>query len=237
MNGNLERSLLALGRELELPPEPDLAPAVRARLVRRRPFPWRPVAGAFAAVALAVAAALAVPQARSALLRWFHLGGATVIRVESLPRAVERSQAGGLGKPLPLAEAERRVGFHLLLPPFKGDPPARAFVVGRSLATVVIRAHGVRVLLSEFPSLAGGEVKKLVADGAAVVEPVTVRGRRGLWVEGSHTFSYFDRETGYRERPVRIRTNVLLWVRGGLTLRLEGALTKAQALALARLVE
>jgi hypothetical protein len=34
---------------------------------------------------------------------------------------------------------------------------------------------------------------------------------------------------------VRVHGNVLLWVRGGLTLRLEGALTKAQALDIARL--
>jgi hypothetical protein len=43
-----------------------------------------------------------------------------------------------------------------------------------------------------------------------------------------------DRETGYQSRPILIRGNVLLWLRGGLTLRLEGRLSKAQALELAR---
>lgn len=237
MSAELERRLLALGREVAFPPEPDLAPRVRARLGRRRPFPWRGVAVALAVLLLALGAALAVPQARSALLRWFHLGGATVTRVETLPPAVERSRAGGLGRPLPLAEAERIVGFRLLLPPFKGDGPDRAFVVGNSLATVVLRAHGVRVLLSEFPSLAGAEVKKLVPGAGATVEPARVDGQAALWVTGVHTFSYFDRDTGYRERPVRIRGNVLLWERGRLTLRLEGRITKAQALALARLID
>src|SRR5262249_40083437 len=71
----LELQLAALGHELELPREPDLAPAVLERLEGRRPFPWRPVALAFAVVAVAVGAAFAVPQARTAILRFFHLGG------------------------------------------------------------------------------------------------------------------------------------------------------------------
>ena len=47
-----------------------------------------------------------------------------------------------------------------------------------------------------------------------------------------HTLTYVDRSGRFRERTVRIRGNVLLWNRGPLTLRLEGRLTKAQALQL-----
>ena len=68
--------------------------------------------------------------ARSAILRFFHLRGATVERVGKLPPAVERSQAGGLGKPLSRAEAEQRVGFGLALPPVEGGGPARVYVLG-----------------------------------------------------------------------------------------------------------
>src|SRR5205823_1036388 len=83
----LELRLRALGQALELPPEPDLAPRVLERLEgRRRPFPWRRGAVlALALLVLALGAAFAVPQARSAILRFFHLGGVTVIRVETLP--------------------------------------------------------------------------------------------------------------------------------------------------------
>ena len=228
---SLEQRLEALGRELAFPPEPDLAPAVLAQ-AGRRPFPWRSVALAAAVVAVAVAAALAVPQARTAILRFFHLQGATVIRVEALPPAAERT---GLGRAAPLRKVERQVGFRLRLPPLAGGPPRRAYVVGDSLATVVLRAHGTRVLLSEFPSLGDRTVEKLAA-GATSVQRVRVEGRPGLWLTGTHTFAYFDRETGYAERPVRIHANVLLWVRGGLTLRLEGDLPRSQALELARLV-
>ena len=41
---------------------------------------------AFAVLAVAVGAAMAVPQARTAILEFFRLRGATVERVETLPR-------------------------------------------------------------------------------------------------------------------------------------------------------
>lgn len=228
----LEQRLQELGRELAFPPEPNLALRVREQ-VHGRPFPWRAVAVAFAVVVLAVAAAFAVPQARSAILRWFHLGGATVERVETLPPASERSLTRGLGRPLPLAAAERRIGFDLLLPPLDRNP-ARAYVIGDSVATVLLRSHGRTVLLSQFLSAGDESMLKKLTVNATVIEPVDVRGDPGLWLEGApHVLAWIDRATGYQQRPVRIRGNVLLWVHGGLTLRLEGRLSKAQALELA----
>jgi hypothetical protein len=229
----LEQRLQELGRELAFPPEPDLAPRVRER-VHGRPFPWRAVAVAFAVVVLAVAAAFAVPQARSAILRWFHLGGATVERVETLPPASERSLMHGLGRRLPLAEAERRIGFDLVLPPLERKP-ARAYVIGDSVATVLLRSHRRTVLLSQFLSAGDETMLKKLSVNATVIEPVDVRGDPGLWLEGApHVLAWIDRSTGYRQRPTRIRGNVLIWIHGGLTLRLEGRLSKAQALELAR---
>lgn len=231
----LEQRLHELGGELAFPPEPDLAPRMREH-VRGRPLQWRAVAIAFAVVALAVAAAFAVPQARSAILRWFHLGGATVERVETLPSASQRSLTRGLGRPLPLADAERRIGFDLVLPPLDRKP-ARVYVIGDSVATVLLRSHGRTVLLSQFMSRGGEEMLKKLSVNATVIEPVDVGGDPGLWLEGApHVLAWIDRATGYRERPVKIRGNVLIWVHGGLTLRLEGRLSKAQAVELARTI-
>ena len=229
----LEQRLTELGRELAFPPEPDLASRARAS-ARGKPFPWRAAALAFAAVVVAVAIAFAVPPARSAILRFLHLGGATVERVDTLPQAQERSQARGLGRPLPLQQAEDQVGFDLAVPPL-AHRPERAYVIGDSVATVLLRSHGRTVLLSEFPSLGGEEGLKKLAVNATVIDPVQVRGRAGLWLEGApHVLTWIDRDTGYRERPILVRGNVLLWLRRGLTLRLEGRLSKAQALELAR---
>src|SRR5438094_4252506 len=91
----LERALVALGGELEFPPTPDFWPRVRERLQRRR---WmRPLVFAVALGALAIGIAMAVPPARSAILKFFHIGAATVERVETLPPAQTRPFATGLG--------------------------------------------------------------------------------------------------------------------------------------------
>jgi hypothetical protein len=227
----LELRLEELGRELAFPPEPDLARRVHERATLR-PFPWRAAALAFAVLAVAIATAFAVPQARSAILRFFHLGGATVIRVETLPATVERSRAGGLGQEVTLAQAERRVHDRMLLPP--GEVPTRAFVRGDALVTVVLHYRGRTVLLSEFPSFGPGSVTKLVA-AEQRVEPARVNGANALWIEGLHAFAYYGLR-GFETAPVRVRGNVLLWTRDGRTLRLEGELTKVRALELARRV-
>src|SRR4051794_4823352 len=94
----LERTLVALGNELEYPQTPDLWPGVRERMQRRRPL--RPAVLAVGLAAVAVAIAFAVPPARGAILRFFHLGGATVESVETLPPAQQRSLVSGLGPAL-----------------------------------------------------------------------------------------------------------------------------------------
>ena len=55
-----------------------------------------------------------MPQSRSAILRFFHLGGVTVVRVETLPPAQERPLAAGLGSAVTDAEAERTLGAPFL---------------------------------------------------------------------------------------------------------------------------
>lgn len=230
----LEQQLRLL--PVAVPEAPDLAPAVLVRL-EGRPFPWRRVAVvALAVLAVAIAAAFAVPQARTTILRWFHLGGATIERVETLPPAGERT-LGDLGRPLSREAAEHAIGFRLRLPAFKGDAPKRVYVVDDALATVVIRAYGTSALLSEFRSFGTETLHKLASD-KTVIEPVQINGREGLWLQGGpHTLRWYDVNAGFRERMVLIRGNVLLWLDDGLTLRLEGRLTKAHALAIARMVK
>src|ERR671923_2747821 len=95
----LEQALVALGRELEFPPTPDLVGAVRERLAPRRAW-RRPLVFALAAVVVAFGIAMAVPPARSAILDFFHIGSVTVERVETLPRAKPLPFSTGLGPPV-----------------------------------------------------------------------------------------------------------------------------------------
>jgi hypothetical protein len=146
----LEQALVELGRELELPPTPDLAAAVRQRLearpALRRPFVRRRVVLVFAALAIAIGAAFAVPPARTAILEFLGLRGATIERVEELPDApaepAPQEPAGEappillpdvagllpgfdvdqLGERATLAEARARAGFELVVPGALGEP-------------------------------------------------------------------------------------------------------------------
>ena len=213
----LEHALVALGRELELPPAPDLVSAVRARLEPRRER--RPLVLAVAAALLvALVAALAIPDARSTILRFLHLGGVTIERVDTLPAAQERPLAQGLGPSLSVPEARRRLQFEPVVP--RG---IRRVYVSDGALLVLLRERGKPVLLTELP---GGFAKKAVS-GETRIQEVHVGADYGFWIAGArHVFQM------PADAP-RMAGNTLLWEQAGLTLRLEGPLTQAQAIKLA----
>src|SRR2546425_12784787 len=128
----LERALVALGRELDIPPEPDLRSRIAERIERRRPRHRRAAVLALALLS-AFGIALAVPPARSAILRFFHIGAVTIERVETLPAARGRSLAAGLGPALTLPEAEARPGVKFVL---AGTRPQRLYAQPRLIATL-----------------------------------------------------------------------------------------------------
>src|SRR5205807_1201348 len=127
----LERDLREVGRLLAFPPEPELVPAVRARLgdAPRRFARRRVLVLALAALVVALAPALAAPPPRTALLRSFQVGGVTVARAETLARAAHRSPVAGRAGPVSLEQAIARAGFRPLVPPRDGGiglKPARS---------------------------------------------------------------------------------------------------------------
>lgn len=207
----LERALVALGRELELPSAPQLGAAVRARIERRRRRrPWLVLALALLAAA---AVALAVPQARSAILRFFHIRGAQVSIVDRLPPISTRVR---LGRPARLAD----VPYHVLLP--EGRNPDAVFV---SLDTIWLRYSG-RLLVAEVRTGGPAILKKVGAQGT-IVRYVSVGGSPGIWIEGTPHALFLPGGT------VKLARNTLLWQRGELTLRLEGAFDRKEAVRIA----
>jgi hypothetical protein len=217
----LERALVALGNELEFPPAPDVWPAVRERLQRRR---WlRPAVFAVTAAALAVGIAFAVPPARSAILRFFHIGSVTVERVDTLPPAQQRSLVSGLGSPV----------SHATL-----DVPrsARALRYYRQpgLAAALLRYDSKPVLLAKIDGNQMGLSKKLAGE-ATEVTPVAL-GDFGLWISGAPHVIIWQVNTfgSLHEARTRLAGNVLLWLKGETTYRLEGDLKQGEMLELAR---
>jgi len=219
----LERALVALGRELDIPPEPDLRSRVRERIERRTRY-RRAAVLALAVLVIAVGIALAVPPARSAILRFFHIGNETIEIVPTLPNAPHRSPIAGLAGPMSVEDATDRAGFNLILPPKHGGIYADDGIVATYIRP--------RVVLTE----ARGELgmSKKVASPQTRLEPVLVNDHSGMWISGApHVVMYFDSQGRGREKRVRIAGNVLVWAYGSVTLRIEGPLTEAQALSLA----
>ena len=227
----LERALRSLGGELDFPATPDIASRVRTRL-ERSPSRRRALVFAVALVVVAFGIAMAVPQARSAILRFFHIGAVTVEQVETLPEASQRPLTAGLGRAMSRSEAEARAGIRIRLPDFDGPPPTR-FYTRPGLIATVFRAKSKPVLLVEFRGDQTGIAKK-TAGSETKVSPVEI-GDFGLWLEGGKHVLMWNYGTGAtRQIDTRLAGNVLLWLVGDRTYRLEGELSREQMLDLAR---
>ena len=224
----LERALVALGGQLEFPPTPDFWPRVGERLQRRRLV--RPLVFAVALGALAVGVAMAVPPARSAILKFFHIGSATVERVETLPPAQRRPLVAGLGPALVREDAEMAAGFGMRLP---ANVAPQRFYAQPGMISTLIRVGRTPVLLSELKGDQMGLFKKFAAP-ATSVQPVDL-GEFGLLIQGGPHVLMWQLNFGrIHQVKTRLAGNVVLWLDKGITYRLEGALDRSQMLALAR---
>jgi hypothetical protein len=225
----LETALRQLGAEIDYPPTPDLASAIRGRV--EPPRLWRkPVAIALAIVVVtAIAAAFAVPQSRSAILDWLGLRNVSVVRVDKLP-AVPANGGLDLGRRVSLDEAKRRAPW-LRVP--DSDPDSvwlSESLPGGKVSLLWGTPSNVRLLLTEFTGRA--YVEKII-DGDTQVESVNI-GDAGVWFHGPHVVMFQDRNGRFRESHARLAQNTLVWQLGDVTLRLEGRLTKREALRIAR---
>ncbi len=223
----LKRALVALGRELDIPPEPDLRSRVRERIEPRSRH--RRALVLALALLVAVGIALAVPPARSAILRFFHIGSVTIERVETLPAARERSLVAGLGSAFSLRDAEKSSGVPLVLNP----PRPKRFYAQPGLIATVLHYRGKSVLLAEFQGNQMGLTKKFVAPNTSV-EPAPI-GSFGVWLEGGkHVLTWQGASGEIRHMDRRLAGNVLIWAEGNRTYRLEGSLNKGELLELGR---
>ena len=220
-----EHELRELGALLELPQERDLAPAVRSRIGTRRPRPGKLVL-ALALVVVAIAVAFAVPPARSEILRWLGVGNARVEFVNTLPK-VEQQRPLALGPVLSLNDARRRVSYHVVTSELLGAPrevhllgDQIGFVYGdRKL--VVTQSHG-----TFFTKEVGPRTH---------VQELVLNGYPAYWVSGEpHVLGYVGRNGNPRPVELYLAGNALIWQRGELTMRLEGRLSRADALRIAR---
>jgi hypothetical protein len=233
----LELELRRLGAEVAWPETPELATAVRRRIERppERRFRPRTLAIALALVAVAVGAVFAVPPARTAVLDWLGFGGVDIRRVAELPQVPSEGRLV-LGERVGLERARALTEHPVLVPDEAGfEQPdavyADPFAPGRPVALVYGSLDRPRLLVLEF--LAAPLFEKALL-GETRVEQVRVDGAPGLWIEGRrHEFFYRTRDLEAMRDTQRLAGNTLLWTRGPLTLRIEGDLSKAEAIRIA----
>ena len=211
---DLELALRQLGGDLDWPPQPSLAPRVRARLRAPRRRLGRPLGLALALLGAALAVALAVPPARSAILDFFGIGGVEIRRVETLPPLPAERVAPG--SRVPLGDARKAVDFDLVVP-----EGYRSVYLEDAVVTFVWPDR----LLME---LRGDEgLLKKVVEQDSTIQWLDVDGYAAVWIEGPPHGLYLP------GGEARLAGNVLIWVRDGVTFRLEGDLTRERALELA----
>lgn len=248
----LEARLAGIATELDWPPAPDLRAAVRRRIAARPS--WYASRWALAAVAVIaiVAALLAYPPTRTAIADWVNLH-TSIRRTTSVPTpsplpAGPLGRRLGLGNATTLAAARSGVSWQVLLPGGLGAPdevylqnppdgPSQGevtLVYSTRPGIPVSGDTGVSVLVTE----ARGRVDenffgKTVGQGTTI-EPVTVNGHQGWWISGQpHVFFFDDSSGNPRLETLRLATNTLIIDEGGTIVRIEGDLTRQQALDLA----
>jgi hypothetical protein len=235
---DLERALVLVGRDIDVPEAPDLVPAVLARigprgerLLRRRRLA---LAVAFAVLA-AVVATLAVPDARSAILRLLHIGGEDVEFVDELPEVPAQLDLGlTLGRSATLAEARERAPFDVQTlderpdAVYLGEHDTVWFLYGDE--------ERPRLLVAQTPQLRfDTSFLKKLATGGTRVDFVDIGTARGAFLHGEpHVVYLLDENGEVVVETARLARDVLVWSASGVAYRLEGDFSLEDALELAR---
>ena len=224
----------------------------RALLPTRRALAW-----AALIVALLVGAVLLLPDGtRRLIAQRLGLPGVSITDIEALPGSDLSRFEGGtvpgdgldLGTPVKsLAEAASGLSFAVLQPTLPElSAPDAVYLTPRPLGGHVALVYSPRAGL---PNTRETKVGLLFTQFRGTLEPtffgkglprgtrleqVTVAGRPAYWISGDpHFFIYRDQNGRQSDERFRLAANVLLWEQDGLTLRLEGAFSKEQALRIA----
>jgi len=235
----LELRLTQLGRELDLPAPPDVAPAVLRRIGEASPAPFwrrRALLVAVAAVLVAVGAVLAVPPARSAIFDFFGVGSAEIRIVDDLPAV--KSGPLDVGEPTTLAAARKRVPSLLEAHGDAAGTPDHVYLLGYGPTPVTFvwgDPERPRLLLTQVRGRYYFE--KLVQGSGGKVVVTEVNGADAVWIEGQpHVVFVQTDDGGGIDLPGRLARNTLVWSRGPVTMRLEGQISREDAERIAETV-
>lgn len=257
----LEAELRELGRQIEVgSPRPDLAAAVRARLeesaagvradrrVGRRGSAWDLVAVRAAAALVLVFAGLLVasPDVRAAVGDWLRFAGINIGRGQEPPVEPPTDRY----VPLPgerktsLAEAVEMATFEIRVPAELGAPDLVTVADGEPPRVVSLlylaapgrpaagpASAGVAIRIDQFAGRIAPLFSKYIDDDTG--ETLTIGPYRAFWIDAPHPVLYVDPLDRNFEESARLSARSLIIEVRGTTVRIEGDLTKEQAIKIA----
>ena len=254
---DLENQLTALAEfidwpavEVRLPIHGEAAGVARRRGRSLWQSRW---ALAAAAVIVLVATLLAYTPTRDAIAGWLNLH--TIIHRAQNPLTPSPLTSGpvgerlGLGTRTTLDGAQRQVGWSIVIPSFLGAPnevyvkvapsgPSGGEVTLVYVSRTDIRPTGitgVSVLVTEARGQVNEQYFGKVLGPDVTIEQVSVNGHAGWWISGKpHDFAFTDAQGNFYAESLRLATNTLIFDDGGTLVRIEGDMTRTQAIEIAR---
>ena len=246
MNDNtrtLELQLELLGGALAYPSTPDIASRIRTRLAaqeesKTRPSGWGLAGAALAAAVVAVSVVLSVAapaqEAVADLFDRIDIFGAAEIP-ENLPPDFR-------GDVITLDEAEQRLGRRIVVPyTTDGAPLSPSRVIYHDFSPTNARAVSLSFETPDGTPYAIFETASGLGKGlgeGASVEPVSSLGDgEAYWLQGQRIVQIYDENGSFtRESQRQTDGNTLVWMEDDLVLRLEGDISKTEAIEIAKSV-
>lgn len=250
---DLEQELTALALSIDWPPTPpDLWGGVSPRLTEQR-RDWRTGwALAAAAVLLIVATFLAYTPSREAIAGWLDLHTSIhLVQHPPTPSPLPPGQLGAnldLGSPVTLEQAQSQVSWKIAVPASLGRPdavyvkqPPSGPSKGEVTLVYAVRSGipastqtGVAVLVTEARGAVNEIFFQKVLGPDTTIEQVSVRGHAGYWIAGHpHVFAFTDANGNFFSESMRLATSTLVFDDNGTIVRIEGDMTKDQAMQIA----
>jgi len=254
---DLENQLTALAEfidwpavEVRLPIHGEAAGVARRRGRSLWQSRW---ALAAAAAIVIVTTLLAYTPTRDAIAGWLNLH--TIIHRTQNPPTPSPLISGpvgerlGLGTKTTLDGAQRQVGWSIVVPSFLGAPdevylkvPPSGPSGGEVTLVYVSRTDirptgitGVSVLVTEARGQVNEQYFGKVLGPDVTIEQVSVNGHAGWWISGKpHDFAFTDAQGNFYAESLRLATNTLIFDDGGTLVRIEGDMTRTQAIEIAR---
>lgn len=239
---DLERELTDLSTFIAWPATPQLKVALR------QGFAWSRALAIAAVFVLVVAALFAYTPTRDAIAGFLNLH-TTINRVPAIQTPSPRAgQALGLGTPTTLSAAQTALGWPIVVPPALGRPDAVYVALPPSgptggEVTLVFKSRpgikpsgqtGVSILLTEARGSVNEQYFTKTVGPDVTIEAVRVNGHPGWWIAGApHVFVFTDANGNPYFDTLRLATNTLIIDDGVTVVRIEGDMTKSQALELA----